>query len=372
LTSRSLVTSHARHVAPTVQRRRERALIAAARLGETHLHVSTLVGEVLGLGEFQFSPPPPDERARGDAIAGAKARVRGPELWRRHTGGRALACGSGFALITLALPHRAALVAASPADLRPEQVMNRAVRGFLRMLRDLGVDPTYPGLDLVTSNGRAIAHVSFSERDPGGATLCQITLAIDASFADTPRLLDRADPTGVIPATFFSTESATSLSEFLAGASVTEAARELADPEALAAFAAGGYAKTFGVELLDLDPEVTEAMLEDEPGPVDSSGGPPLASPAGARSATITGLLGPVTAWVRTVAGRIDDVALSGDIIAPPSLGVEIRDRLVGAEASQATIVRVVGELLGDGGRAYLLGLKPDATARLIAEAAGA
>jgi hypothetical protein len=174
----------------------------------------------------------------------------------------------------------------------------------------------------------------------------------------------------VVPATLFSTESVTSLAEFLAGASVTDAARELADPAALAAFVAGGYAETFRLELLDLDPEVTEAMLEDEPD--QTAGGFPLAPPPAARSATTIGLLGPVNAWVRTVAGRIDEVVLSGDIIAPPSLAAAIRDRLVGAEASRATIARVVGELLGDEGPAYLLGLKPDLVARLIADAAGA
>src|SRR4029450_4237126 len=96
-------------------RAREGTLLCAARRGEASLHVSALAGDVISLGAFHREPRGPMP----------------PDRWRRRTGGRAVASGSGFRLMTLALPHRAALVASSVADLRPEQALNRCVRGLL-------------------------------------------------------------------------------------------------------------------------------------------------------------------------------------------------------------------------------------------------
>ena len=55
----ALLLSHAAGVAPTAQTRREQALLEGAALGELHLHVSTLRGDVVGLGTFHQDPHPP-------------------------------------------------------------------------------------------------------------------------------------------------------------------------------------------------------------------------------------------------------------------------------------------------------------------------
>ena len=117
---------------------------------------------------------------------------------------------NGFAVVTLALPHRAALVADAPSALKPEQVMNRCVRGLLAWLRGGGIEPIYPGLDAITVARRTLAHLGFAEtRD--GPTLFQAIVAIDASFADTATLLDRLDPDGRVPMRLVAGDDCTSL-----------------------------------------------------------------------------------------------------------------------------------------------------------------
>lgn len=363
------MTSYARGVTPRVQRARERALIEAARLGETHLHLSTMDGEVLGLGAYHFLPSAAEGRPRAGVVGGA-ASARAPELWRRNTGGRAIACGDGFLIVTLALPHRAALVGESAWDLKPEQVMNRCVRGFLAACRNLGLDPTYPGLDLLTLRRKAFAHLSFGEEDDG-PTLFQIVVGVTASLAGTPSLLDRLDPHGVVPATLIEAGSVTTLADELGEAAVHEALAALADPGDCVALVAAGYADSFPLELLELDPAVTEAMLEEEP--AERAGSSPWTSAAdpGASTATAHGLLGPVSASIGAAAGKISAAQLSGDFIAPAWVVARLCDRLVGTRLDRGAITRRVEDVLDDGGRAYLLGIRPAALADLIALAAG-
>jgi hypothetical protein len=94
------------------QRAREGALLCAARRGEGSLHVSALAGDVLSLGAFHREPRGPMP----------------PDRWRRRTGGRAVASGSGFRLITLALPHRAAGEAEERARAGAESLRPRSAR----------------------------------------------------------------------------------------------------------------------------------------------------------------------------------------------------------------------------------------------------
>ena len=361
------MTSYARGVTPRVQRARERALIEAARLGETHLHLSTLDGEVLGLGAYHLLPSAAEESSRAGVAGGAGTRA--PELWRRHTGGRAIACGDGFLIVTLALPQRAALVGEAASDLKPEQVMNRCVRGFLAACRNLGLDPTYPGLDLLTLRRKAFAHLSFGEEDDG-PTLFQIVVGVTASLARTPSLLDRLDPHGAVPATLIEAGSVTTLADELGEASVHEALAALADPGECVGLVAAGYADSFPLELLELDPAVTEAMLEEEPERTASSPWSSAADP-GASTATAHGLLGPVSASIGVAAGKISAARLSGDFIAPAWVVARLCDRLAGTRLDREAITRQVEDIVDDGGSAYLLGIRPGALADLIALAAG-
>src|SRR5262245_47922067 len=96
----TLRSSHAVGVTAAQQRVHETALLASASRGEARLHVSTLDGDLLALGAFHREP-------RGAAA----------ERWRRASGGRALATGEGFRVLSLALPHRAALVADTRTEL---------------------------------------------------------------------------------------------------------------------------------------------------------------------------------------------------------------------------------------------------------------
>src|ERR1051325_8313709 len=60
----------------------DRRLLDEAHAGQAALRVYTLAGEVLSLGRYHLAPEPP---------AGCTV-----ELWRRHSGGRALPWGEGL------------------------------------------------------------------------------------------------------------------------------------------------------------------------------------------------------------------------------------------------------------------------------------
>ena len=292
----------------------------------------------------------PDDAARSDVL-----------VWRRRTGGRAVACGDGFAVLTLALPHRSALVADERTALRPEQVMNRCVRGLLAWLRGLGVEPVYPGLDTITVGRRWLAHLSFAESEPG-ATLFQAIVALDGSFAQTPHLLDRLDPQGRVPSRLVASDETTSLARSAPRAAA--AADGFRDPAALVASVAAGYASAFGVEVAELDPAVT-ALLDattDDGGVLDAP-----RVPAGVACAE-HGHLGMVSAAARVAAGRVVELGLSGDFIAPDGLVPALRAAIEGGPATATDVAAAVDRVL-DGNHSYLLGLAPDALRRLLARA---
>jgi hypothetical protein len=342
-----LLLSHAAGATPAAQGRREQALLEGAALGELHLHVSTLADSVLGLGAFHQQPRPPAPDAGS--------------VWRRRTGGCAVSCGAGFVLVTLGLPHRAALVADAPAELRPEQVMNRCVRGLLAWLRRAGLDPLYPGLDAVTVARRVLARLGFAEtRD--GPTLFQAVLARDGSFAETPSLLDRLDPDGRVPMRLVARDETTSLGELgrVAGA---------LDLATLAEELAGAYAATFPEavgEIAELDREVTELLERAEP-----VRGMPAPEPPELPGAPAIehGLLGPVAAAARVgAAGRVAAFGLAGDFLAPDWAVPALCERITDAPATEAA-AREAANAVFDGRRGYLLGLAPEALRRLLARA---
>lgn len=342
--ARSLLTSFARGVSPAAQQRRDAALLEAAGYGETHLHVATLAGEVLGLGAFHRP------------LAGTETR----RVWRRRTGGRAVAAGDGFAVVTLGLPHRSSLVSDDRFALAPEQVMNRCVRGLLAWLRRSGVDAVYPGLDLLTFGRRALAHLSFTEQEDG-PTLFQAVVALSETFATTPRLLDRLDPEGRVPLALVPGSACTCLAR-AAGAPV---GGEAPDVEGMAAALGDAYAATFAAEVAELDPAVSEQMVADPPDPEPAAGEPEQDV---APTAIEHGLLGPVGAAGRVVDGRIAAFSLTGDFIAPAWAVRTLCERLVGVPATAEAVTAVADSVL-DGRCGYLLGLAPGALRALLARA---
>lgn len=331
MASRTLHVSRAANVEPSTQLARERGLLAAAARGESHLHVSTLEpAESVALGAFHRRP----EGASDVAV------------WGRHTGGRALPTGSGFVLVTLALPHRSALTSDDRRALAPEQVMNRCVRGVLHALRGAGVDVSYPGLDLITHERRAIGALTFVEI--GEPTLFQAVLAAERTLADGALLLDRIDPEGVVPMAMIPPTDATSLAETLGPRGSAEIA-----PDGVLRRLAAGYAETFGLQPRLLDQTAAEA-LTDAP---SAAAEPPSPSPE-ATGARAVGLLGTVEAWTTVNADRIDRIVLAGDFVSPPDLPHRLSDALHGLPPRADEIERGVRGFL-DRDRHYLLGLRP-------------
>jgi hypothetical protein len=174
----------------------------------------------LSLGRFHRADPASCAVGNG---AGSSARTEGEEssggkradapsaaarggLSRRLSGGR----------ITMAVPVVDWLDPAAKA-LRPEQVLNRAIRPLLAMLRGDGVEAFYPGRDLVTVGGRPIAHLSFTVmRD--GAAVVEMHVAETPAFATLAALLDRDDPAGIAGVDRDALAGATSLQEETADA----------------------------------------------------------------------------------------------------------------------------------------------------------
>lgn len=341
-----LLTSFSSRRTPAAQRQTEQAMLEGAARGELHLHASSLGGAVVGLGAFHLEP-------------GAIERD-GVRVWRRRAGGRAVASGDGFVLLTLALPHRSALVASAPLALRPEQVMNRCVRGLLAWLRGLGVASIYPGLDTITVERRALGHLSFAETT-SGPTLFQAVIALDGSFTSTQHLLDRLDPEGRVPARLVADDAVTMLARHAPGAYGPPGDRDMAR---LVADVATGYAGTFDLEVAELDPAVTMLLAE------TADGGEAPAPPPSIAGTTHTehGLLGAVSATVRIVDDRVAALSLHGDYIAPDHLPDALRAAIEGGPATRAAVVAAVDHLL-DGERGYLLGLAPDTLRRLVATA---
>ena len=190
------------------------------------LRVYDFAGDVLSLGRYHLAPG-----------AGAHAGD-GVQRCTAGTGGRVMPFGDGFVGVTLALPHRSALVRRRPVTLAPDQVMNRYVRGILEACRLANLPAFYPGRDFVTVNRRLLALVSF-EVDRSGALLFEAIIANQRDFSVLPELLDAVDP------------EAWSRSEMLTPSSTTclaEAARRTPDaPRRSRSSLQRGFEKQFGL-----------------------------------------------------------------------------------------------------------------------------
>jgi len=328
-----------RGLAPAASVAADLALLArAVTTGRGALRVYTLAGEVLAIGRYHLPPEPgPDRDVR---------------VMRRHAGGRVAPWGDGFVGLSLVLPHRAALIASDPAAVRPEQVMNRYLRGLLGACESLGVAAFHPGRDTVTVDGRLLAVGGFEVAASGGFVL-EAVVAVDRDLTVLPSLLDRADPGGVVKAPFVTAADTTSL------AACTGRRFDVGE---IADGLRSGYERRLGVAFEN--GTVPECTALDEPAWLAERCRPESLD----RAVTIQGQLGTVEVFFARAADALGAVVLAGDFIAN-SPGVDrLEQRLAGAPAEREALVsRILGVV--DGSTNFLLGLgTPRAAAAGIAD----
>jgi len=265
---------------------------------------------------------------------------------RRLSGGRIVPVGPGVVCVTMAAPVVDWFDGAGGA-LRPDQVLNRALRPLLAMLRGQGIDAFYPGRDLVTVDGRAIAHASFTVmRD--GVAMVEMHLAEAPAFPDLPVLLDRFDPGGIAGVDRSALAGATSLAE-----SATAARSDDDWAEAFSRCAATGFACEAVVVGAPDGEDVTlahESAARDfllSPGPVEQ----------GALSAASVSMLGMVECSARMRGDRVTGLRVTGDLIAPFHTIDDVAAECEGQPFRAANIRKALARAMARP-RSFVLGLR--------------
>lgn len=312
--------------------------------------------EGLLLGRFHRVPA----GSGGTTPADSDASQGTTGLSRRLSGGRIVPVGPGVVCITMTVPRvdwmqpplagaagAEAVVASSP--LRPEQVLNRALRPLLAVLRDDGVDAFYPGRDLVTVGGRALAHASFTVMRDGVAVV-EMQVAEEPSFPGLAVLLDRFDPAGVAGVEREALATATSLAE------TRTASRPDADwagrfaSFAAAAFGCEAVVSDAGRPLPGLSTPAHPSAARDflaTPGPVAE----------GAMSAAAVSMLGVVECAARLRGDRLTGLAITGDLLAPFHTLDDIAAECEGEPFRPANVRKALARALARP-RSFLLGLR--------------
>jgi hypothetical protein len=294
------------------------------------LRLYSLAGDTLSLGRYHIAPA-------GDPTGGVG-------LHRRLGGGRVLPLGPGFAVLSLVLPHKSALVAADPLALRPEQVLNRCVRGLIGGLRGLGVDAFYPGRDRITVDRRLLGLVSL-EVDGRGATMFEAVLALDGDWLRLPWMVEMVDRTGVIAAEELAATQVTSLAALGRAPVLDELAHCLA----------GAYAEQFGVALASgVEPSTRPDAAQRAAAWVAAR----RLTPELSRHGVAWGQLGVVEVYLAVRGTAIADLLLAGDFIADSSSLALLEQRWRGCALDRAAIAAVVEGLYADPHR-FLLGIGP-------------
>ncbi|HYB99726.1 MAG TPA: hypothetical protein VEC57_11410 [Candidatus Limnocylindrales bacterium] len=299
-----------------------RMLLRCSEEGRGHARLWRASAPSLSLGRFH-------RRAAGSAA-----------LARRFSGGRIVPLGPGVQCLTLAVPSVDWLDPAT-TPLRPDQVLNRALRPLLEVLRAIGVDVFYPGRDLVTARGRALAHASFTVmRD--GAALIEMHVAQATSFAVLPAYLSRFDPAGVAAADMASMESAVSLSELGIEAMTQE---QWADRLAAIMAAALEERAATGTQITEAD-ESAWAAHQDELGP----------APPGSAIAAMPSMLGVVECSATLQGDRLRQLRISGDVIAPFHTLDDLAAECEGLPFRLPQVRRVLARVLSQP-RSFVLGV---------------
>ncbi|MDI1433147.1 lipoyl protein ligase domain-containing protein [Polyangium sorediatum] len=146
------------------------ALVERAEQAQAaHLALSLVDGAAVVLGAAQRA---------GRVVDLAACRQRGIPILRRATTGTAAWLGGRGLVVTLALPHVAALV----ADATPRTLLNRNVRPLLGALTRAGMLAHYFGREWITLRRRPAALLGFDVA-ASGAVLVEAFIGHDAAIA---------------------------------------------------------------------------------------------------------------------------------------------------------------------------------------------
>jgi lipoate-protein ligase A len=274
------------------------------------------------------------------------AQRAGLSTWRRLTGGRLVGSGHGWLNLALMLPSRDALLPAHDPRLKPDQVMNRYVRGLLAGLRELGLDCFYPGRDVVTFERREIAMCTF-DTDASGAMLFEAVLAINRGMEEVVHELERFDPDGQLPCAMYGPDVATKL--------VRELDRDVTFAEVAGAIARG-YSNLLGGgdrrELTALE----NAHAERRGAAMEQRGWLQLSTPDNLMS-RLASQLGTIEARAKISAdGAVESIGLFGDLIAnSPGLAL-FQSEMIGRRLDLASVSTAVMKVFGHGDN-FILGI---------------
>ncbi len=312
----------------------EAHLLEAIATGETRpvLVIYTMRERVLSLGRYHLYDGP-NERA-------------GLSAHRRLTGGRVIGAGPGWLNLSLILLSRDALLPAHDPKLKPDQVMNRYVRGLLAGLRDLGLECFYPGRDMVTFESREIAMCTF-ETDASGTMLFEAGLAINRGMEEVVHELEGFDPEGQLPCAMYGPDVATKL--------VRELNRDVTFAE-VAAPIARGYSNLLGGgdprELTALE----NAHAERRGASMDQLGWLRLLA-EGNLTSRLVSQLGTLEGRARASAdGVVESLGVYGDFIANSPGISAFQSEMIGRRLDLASVSAVAMKVFGHGDN-FILGI---------------
>ncbi len=282
-------------------------------------------------------------------LYGGPETNRGIDVYRRLTGGRIVGAGQGWLGLALILPSRDSVLPQDAPGLKPEQVMNRCVRGMLAGLRDLGVDSFYPGRDAVTVARREIAVCSL-ETSSSGALLFEADIAINRGLEALVDDLELLDPEGALTCPMYSAETTTTLRR--------ELGRDVSSEEVAAAIESG-YEAMFGRVGRRALTAAERAQAKRCGTELAASGW--LTSRKSDPSLTMVGReriqLGFAEARLAlNEAGTIERVMIAGDLIANSGGLTEFERALSGKRLDLISVSAAVAKTYADGAN-YILGV---------------
>ena len=309
-------------------------LLEAVATKETRpvLLIYTMRGRMLSLGRYHPYDGP-IERAGLSAL-------------RRLTGGRVVGAGEGWLGLALILPSRDALLPDRDIKLKPDQVMNRYVRGLLAALRDLGLECFYPGRDTITFERREIAMCTF-ETEVSGAMLFESVLAVNRGMEEVVHDLEHFDPAGQLPCAMYGPDAATKL--------VRELDRDVSFAEVANAIARG-YSNLLGGGDRREPTALEDAHAERRGASLEQRGWLQLGT-EGNLTSRAASQLGSIEARVKTSGdGAVEKIGLFGDLVANSPGIAAFQSEMSGRRLDLTSVSAAVMKVFGHGDN-FILGI---------------